>query len=68
MATKISRRKVDLNRVRRRLNDIVLDSDDKTAVQAARLLLQGVKPVEEKSGANIDMLDAMFAALDNEGP
>lgn len=60
-----SRRKVNLDRVRRRLYDIAIDGVDTVAVQAARILLREAPDAAEKPDRAL--LDDLFAELRNRG-
>ena len=56
-------RKIDAKKVMLRLYGIVLDSDDRTAVQAARVLL-GNQASDMHGPSEAGILDSIMAALE----
>ena len=66
MATRIRRRKIDPARIRSRLYRIVLEGDDKDAVNAARVLLRETTDGDGQ-GPDQSLLEELKQALSSDG-
>ena len=54
---------VDLEKVRRRMMKVVLEGDDRTAVQAARVLLKDDKEGSEEGTIQLDTVGDIYATI-----